>query len=106
MGAPVNKTLETEQERQQLLDEMEADYGAGWREQFKPGSFGCHELLDRTSWLGDTLEAYVLSHPACIQNPQWYALANQAVTALRELYQRIGAEHMEPTSDASSLPRT
>jgi len=59
-----------------------------------PGSFGCHELLDRTAMLGDSVEEYILDHPSCVQNPEWYALADQAVTALRELYQRIGAEHL------------
>ena len=65
-----------------------------WSEPYKPGSFGCHELLDRTSMAGDMVEHYVLSHPACAQNQDWYALADQAVAALRELYQRIGEAHL------------
>ena len=74
---------------------MASESDADRVEDFKPGSFGCHELLDRTSIAADTLEQFVLSHPACIQNPDWYALADKAVTALRELYQRIGAEHLD-----------
>jgi hypothetical protein len=62
-------------------------------EAFKPGTFGCHELLDRTSLVADMIERFVLSHPACAQNPNWYALAEQATACLRDLYQRIGAEH-------------
>ena len=95
MSKQATKRLEAEQERQQLLDEMLAEYGPHWADQYKPGSFGCHELLDRTALVADTVEQYVLSHPACIQHQDWFALAEQAVTALRELYQRIGAEHLE-----------
>jgi hypothetical protein len=30
-----------------------------------------------------------------VQNKAWYALAEQAVLALRELYQQVGAEHLD-----------
>jgi hypothetical protein len=73
-------------------------------EQYKPGSFGCHELLDRTAMAADLVEKYVRSHPACVQNPDWFALAEQAVAALRELYQRIGAEHLAHPSQAAGDP--
>ena len=59
-----------------------------------PGSFGCHELLDRTSLLTDSLERFVLSHPACVHNKEWFALAYQAVSHLNDLYQKVGAEHV------------
>jgi hypothetical protein len=94
MSTQAAKALDTEQERQQRIDEMNAEYGPHWSEQYHPGSFGCHELLDRTSLAADIVEQYVLSHPACAQNRDWFALAEQAVTALRELYQRIGEEHL------------
>jgi hypothetical protein len=89
------KVLDTEQERQQLIDELTAEHGSHWTEQYQPGSFGCHELLDRTALVADTVERYVLTHPACVQNQEWFALAEQAVVALRELYQRIGAVHLD-----------
>lgn len=95
MDSQMAKALDPEHERQQLIEEMTAEYGSDWLEQYKPGSFGCHELLDRTSLVADTVEQYVLSHPACAQNPDWYALAEKAVTALRELYQRVGETHLE-----------
>jgi hypothetical protein len=47
--------------------------------------------------MADTVEQYVLNHPACVQNKDWFALAEQAVGALRELYQQIGAEHLDNT---------
>lgn len=95
MNLQTTNALDMEQERQQLVNEISAEHGANWSEQYKPGSFGCHELLDRTSLVADTIEHYVLSHPACVQNQEWHALAGQAVTALQELYQQIGAEHLD-----------
>jgi hypothetical protein len=89
------KVLDTEQTRQQLIDEITADHGSHWTEKYYPGSFGCHELLDRTALVADTVEHYVLTHPACVQNQECFALAEQAVVALRELYQRIGAVHLD-----------
>jgi hypothetical protein len=82
-------------ERQRHIAELIAEHGPQWFEPYKPGSFGCHELLDRTSMAGDIVEQYVLSHPACAQNQDWFALADQAVAALRELYQRIGEAHLD-----------
>ena len=97
MGKPSMKVLNTEQERQQLIDTFRADHGSDWAQQAKPGSFGCHELLDRTALVADMLEQYILTHPACVQNKDWFALAEQAVVSLRELYQQIGAEHLDGT---------
>ena len=83
---------EIELARQGYLDELKADGESG--ERFTPGSFGCHELLDRTSLLTDSLERFVLSHPACVHNKEWFALAYQAVSHLNDLYQKVGAEHV------------
>jgi hypothetical protein len=74
-------------------------------EEYRAGSFGCHELLDRTNMVADILEQFILSHPACVQNAEWYALADKAVAALRELYQRVGAEHLEAERDADEKHR-
>lgn len=104
MSKPVTNVSDTEQERQQLADELLTDHGPRWVEQYKPGSFGCHELLDRTSLVADLLEQQVLSHPACVQNPDWFALAEQAVSALRELYQQIGAAHLDDKSNGTNMP--
>ncbi len=85
---------ELEKLRQERLCELTAENGPGWQEQYKPGSFGCHELLDRTAQAATCVEQFVLDHPACISNPDWFALAERAVDALNELYQRVGSEHM------------
>ena len=102
MDAPAVMPSDVEQERQQRIGDMASELGPAWAEQYKPGSFGCHELLDRTSLAADTVEQYILSHPACFQNAEWYALAEQAAAALRELYQRVGGEHM--MSDDAPAP--
>ena len=104
MATHVVGTLDTEQDRQRIMEEMVAEHGPGWREHYKPGTFGCHELLDRTSLAARAIEENVLSHPACAQNPEWFALAEQAAAALHELYQRIGTEHVGEESAENSKP--
>ena len=94
MDLGADRAREIEKDRQGQLDELAAEQGPEWEARYRPGSFGCHELLDRTSLLADQLEKSILSHPSCIQNAEWYALAARAVDALRELYQRVGAEHI------------
>lgn len=84
----------TEHERRQLLDELTADQGPDWPEQYEPGSYGCHELLDRTALAADMVDRYVRTHPACIQQAEWFALAEQAFMTLQALYQQIGAAHL------------
>jgi hypothetical protein len=86
---------EVEQERQCQAHELAADLGEGWKDEYRPGSAGCHELLDRTALLSDMLQRYLLDHPACVAQAGWYMLAEQAAAALRELYQQIGSEHLD-----------
>jgi hypothetical protein len=81
-----------EEYRLERLAELDAD-GTEWRERFAPGSFGCHELLDRVSLFMSQLDESVLDHPSCVQNSEWYALARQAVDSLNDLYQKVGAAH-------------
>lgn len=64
-----------------------------WLDRFAPGSFGCHELLDRLDMVTEILAEYVLNHPACLANPEWYAEADTAVTILCSLYQKVGQDH-------------
>jgi hypothetical protein len=66
MGKQAMKVLNTEQERQQLIDELCAEQGPDWAEPYKSGSFGCHELLDRTNLVEDMVEQCVLIHPAWV----------------------------------------
>jgi hypothetical protein len=103
MGAPVVDSSEVEQDRRQRLSEFIAESDPNWEDQCKPGSFGCHELLDRTSLAADMVEQFVLSHPACLRNAEWFALAERAASALHELYQHVGADHL--AADGPDHPR-
>lgn len=84
-----------ERDRQERLAELEADGGPDWAKEFTTGSFGQHELLDRTSMLADMVERFLVEHPACVLRPDWFRLATAAATALHELYQRVGAEGLD-----------
>ena len=75
-----------------------------WAEGYKPGSFGCHELLDRTAMFAAMVEQEIQTHPACVANPEWFLLAEQAAAALRELYQQIGAEHLTADETSAEAP--
>lgn len=94
MSTQARSNPKTQADREDAAQRLASDYGPAWRETYKPGSFGCHELLDRTSLIGDMVEEHVLGHPACVANPEWHALAERAVEALRELYQRVGQDHL------------
>jgi hypothetical protein len=48
-------------------------------------------LLDRTSILAAQIDEQILSHPSCLLDPEWFALAEKACSALNDLYQRVGA---------------
>jgi hypothetical protein len=89
------EAIEVEQYRQQLLQQLSADSGEGAGTDYSPGSFGCHELLDRTALILALFEQQVVEHPACFQKPQWFALANEAVGVLSRLYQAVGGEHLK-----------
>ena len=84
----------SEAERLGLENELATDSGSAWADGFRPGTSGCHELMDRASMLADMLERHLLTHPACVAEPEWYALADHSATALRELYQQVGAKHL------------
>jgi hypothetical protein len=84
-----------ESERQDLLKDFLQEKGQQALEQFSPSTHGCHELLDRTAMVNDLLDRFIVSHPACLQNADWYTLARQAADALHNLYQRVGTVHLE-----------
>jgi hypothetical protein len=108
MAFPNLNPGETERDRLRQANELAAECGQGWADGYRPGTHGCHELLDRTATLADMLERHLLAHPACVANPEWYRLAEQAAAALHELYQRVGAEHLggeeSPGVDAGGVP--
>jgi|GEM_PF-840997 len=100
----MNQVVEsgTDREWQEKVTQASAEYGPDWLTLYQPGSFGCHELLDRLHLMGDLVEGQVLDHPACAVRAEWHELASRAVEALRELYQRVGEVHL---ADAVSAER-
>ena len=90
---------EVENERLRLLEDAREGMEPDWADSFRPGSFGCHELLDRTSTVGGAVDEMLVSHPSCLLNPEWFALPERAMSALHELYQKVGAVHLGETPD-------
>lgn len=78
-----------EEYRQELVDELKNALGDDWEELFLPGTIGCHELMDRVSVINQQLESVILSHPACVREPQFFELASQAVAHLQELHELV-----------------
>lgn len=59
-----------------------------------PGTWGCHELLDRTCMILEILEEHIYKHPSIKYSKKWEKLASKAGKALAELYQEIGKVHL------------
>jgi hypothetical protein len=57
--------------------------------------FGRHEVLHMSSFLMGTVWEHLVEHPAVAERPDWLALSKKAHQALFDLYQAIGAEHLQ-----------
>src|SRR5437879_5387881 len=53
MPIPSLSSREVEQDRLRQASELAADSGERWADAYRPGSPGCHELLDRASLLSE-----------------------------------------------------
>lgn len=73
---------------------------------FAPGSFGCHELLDRTALLAGSVDDWLLNNPACLSRPDWFRLASKALNALQELYDNVAEEHIDADAGPADDPNT
>lgn len=92
----------TEGERLRRIKQQVDEAGPGWSGPFKPGTFGCHELLDRTSMLADQVERLIVDHTSILLDPEWFALAERALTALNDLYQRVGESHLDDEAESGN----
>ncbi|WP_165943292.1 hypothetical protein [Roseicella aquatilis] len=45
--------------------------------------------------LAEMVDAQLCEHPAVQMVPEWKALADRAAEALHDLYQAIGAQHLD-----------
>ena len=85
---------EIERERLEALAARDSEE-PGWRERYAPGSYGCHEAFQMTSFLANAVASELLEHGAVIQDAEWSEMAERAHQALFELYQAIGARHLD-----------
>jgi len=95
---PTWTSEEIEAERQERLEELKDENQGD-----APGSFSCHELLDRASLLMDSVDRFVLGHPSCVRNKEWFSLAHQAFDSLFRLYQDIGEKHLSAETSHKPL---
>lgn len=67
------------------------------KENFKEGSYGFHELLDRTGLITDTFEKFVIEHTSLYvaKNKKIKTKAHKILTLLWDLYQEIGESHLK-----------
>lgn len=79
------------EERETSVDEL-----VGYN---RPGSFGCHEVLQMASVFSDSVDRHLCEHPAILADPNWYRLAHEAQLALWNLYQAIGEKHLNSDGD-------
>jgi len=63
----------------------------------KTDQYARHEILHMSLFLSGAVHEQITSQPLIEANPEWRALAEQAETALSELYQAIGAAHLKDT---------
>ena len=56
MSLHTESSRDLENQRQQSLQEYESQTDSSALDDFRPGTFGCHELLDRTSLLAEQVE--------------------------------------------------
>ena len=76
----------SKQDFQQSKEELE--------ERYKPGTFGCHELLDRISIM-QQLWDMIEQHPAAVYNgDEWHEKVQKISDAIADLYQAVGAKHL------------
>jgi hypothetical protein len=102
MKIPPRDRPDPQARRERELGCLDVESGDAWRQGHEPGTYGCHELLDRLALVANNLDDWVVSHPACLMNPDWYASAASALDTLWDLYQRVGDAHL----DGEDRPRS
>lgn len=60
-----------------------------WQERFGPQTRGMHELLDRTSVLGEQVETILISHPSAVLDYRTYQTLSLVSALLFKAYQDI-----------------
>jgi hypothetical protein len=64
----------------------------------QPGTYNCHEALDNTADLMNSV-ARLMEKDSIVANEAWFTMAHKAHTLLFNLYQEIGAVHLDAIPD-------
>ena len=64
------------------------------KQNFYPGTFGCHEAMHMALVLAEMVGARLCDHPTIILSTRWSELAEKAEQALHALYQAMGEQHV------------
>ena len=99
-----DREFELEFQRQNRLDEAACDADGAIADGYRPGTVGCHELLDRLLITTRFLDDSLLYHPALLLVPEWFAVASQSVDLLNGLYQQVGASQFGYPNSADPPP--
>jgi hypothetical protein len=65
---------------------------------YKPGTFGCHEAMHEASRYAEWLAEFA-EHPAIAANPEWSVQASVIAELMMQMYQDIAKEHMIDEKD-------
>ena len=71
------------------------------KDRFAAGSFGCHEALHMAYVFHEMIDKHLANHPSIQNNPLWAHLASSASSHLYQLYQAIGAVHLDKVGKES-----
>lgn len=70
------------------------DLTESFKRRSQPGTYNCHEALDNTADLMNSV-ARLMEKDSIVANLEWFTLAHKAHTLLFNLYQEIGAVHLD-----------
>lgn len=88
----MNKIEYTDAEIEECRKESLAEYGLV--EITKPKTMGYHEALHTSFIAMDSVERYLMEHPAILGDPEAYKMAHNAFSNLFNLYQYLGERHL------------
>lgn len=88
---------------QKQSQKLKSLYPYSWLpEDFKPGSLGFHEAVDRTCLIAELFSYQVASHPAVEVHPKLKKLSDKIENQLFELYQKLSLVHAFERGHGSS----
>ncbi len=65
------------------------------KDNYVPGTFGCHEVLHLTNVVAKTFSEEIVGHPAIQNIPEWKEKAYKIEELLYDLYSAIASQHLK-----------